>query len=141
MGGSLFWWFGLSELIATIRHKLTEGRLEADQSDRRPVLIAFGLILLIDGLSFAVVGPALLRGPLQRELAMVDAARQPGGHLGDGVLAIDADQIGERGEQGRVGKHLRLDAVMQGLLPGVEDISERRLLQGLAFSGGRRWIG
>ena len=28
MGGSLLWWLGLSELIATIRHKLTEERLK-----------------------------------------------------------------------------------------------------------------
>ena len=28
MGGSLLWWLGLSELIATIRHRLTEGRLK-----------------------------------------------------------------------------------------------------------------
>ena len=28
MGGSLLWWLGLSELIATIRHRLTESRLK-----------------------------------------------------------------------------------------------------------------
>jgi threonine/homoserine/homoserine lactone efflux protein len=49
MGGSLLWWLGLSELIATIRHKLTEGRLKLINRIAGAVLIAFGLILLIDG--------------------------------------------------------------------------------------------
>ncbi len=35
MGGSLLWWLGLSELIATIRHKLTEGRLNIINRVRR----------------------------------------------------------------------------------------------------------
>ncbi len=49
MGGSLLWWLGLSELIATIRHRLTEGRLKLINRIAGAVLIAFGLILLIDG--------------------------------------------------------------------------------------------
>lgn len=49
MGGSLLWWLGLSELIATIRHKLTEGRLKLINRIAGAVLIAFGLILLLDG--------------------------------------------------------------------------------------------
>ena len=49
MGGSLLWWLGLSELIATIRHKLTEGRLKLINRIAGLVLIAFGLILLLDG--------------------------------------------------------------------------------------------
>jgi threonine/homoserine/homoserine lactone efflux protein len=49
MGGSLLWWLGLSELIATIRHKLTEGRLKLINRIAGVVLIAFGLILLLDG--------------------------------------------------------------------------------------------
>jgi threonine/homoserine/homoserine lactone efflux protein len=50
MGGSLVWWLGLSELIATIRHKLTEGRLKLINRIAGGVLFAFGLILLLDGL-------------------------------------------------------------------------------------------
>lgn len=49
MGGSLLWWLGLSELIATIRHRLTEGRLKLINRIAGAVLIAFGLLLLIDG--------------------------------------------------------------------------------------------
>jgi threonine/homoserine/homoserine lactone efflux protein len=49
MGGSLVWWLGLSELIATIRHKLTEGRLKLINRIAGAVLIAFGLILLFGG--------------------------------------------------------------------------------------------
>jgi len=49
MGGSLLWWLGLSELIATIRHKLTESRLKLINRIAGVVLFAFGLILLIDG--------------------------------------------------------------------------------------------
>lgn len=47
MGGSLLWWLGLSELIATIRHKLTEGRLKLINRIAGGVLFAFGLILVI----------------------------------------------------------------------------------------------
>ena len=50
MGGSVVWWLGLSELIATIRHKLTEGRLKLINRIAGTVLIAFGLILLLDGI-------------------------------------------------------------------------------------------
>jgi threonine/homoserine/homoserine lactone efflux protein len=49
MGGSLLWWLGLSELIATIRHKLTEGRLKLINRIAGAVLFAFGLVLLLDG--------------------------------------------------------------------------------------------
>jgi threonine/homoserine/homoserine lactone efflux protein len=50
MGGSLLWWLGLSELIATIRHKLTESRLKLINRIAGGVLFAFGLILVIDGI-------------------------------------------------------------------------------------------
>ena len=50
MGGSLLWWLGLAELIATIRHKLTEARLKLINRIAGAVLFAFGLILLLDGL-------------------------------------------------------------------------------------------
>lgn len=55
MGGSLLWWLGLSELIATIRHKLTEGRLRLINRIAGTVLLAFGAILLGQGL-LAYVG-------------------------------------------------------------------------------------
>ena len=47
MGGSLLWWLGLSELIATIRHRLTESRLKLINRIAGGVLFAFGLILVI----------------------------------------------------------------------------------------------
>jgi threonine/homoserine/homoserine lactone efflux protein len=50
MGGSLLWWLGLSELIATIRHKLTKGRLRLINRIAGVVLMGFGLVLLLDGL-------------------------------------------------------------------------------------------
>jgi threonine/homoserine/homoserine lactone efflux protein len=50
MGGSLVWWLGLSELIATIRHKLTESRLKMINRVAGVVLLAFGAILLGEGL-------------------------------------------------------------------------------------------
>jgi hypothetical protein len=40
-----------------------------------------------------------LRRALQRELAMVDAAREPGRHFGHGIFAIDGDEIGKRSKQ------------------------------------------
>jgi threonine/homoserine/homoserine lactone efflux protein len=49
MGGSLLWWLALSELIATIRHRLTESRLKLINRIAGAVLIVFGLILLFDG--------------------------------------------------------------------------------------------
>ena len=48
MGGSLLWWLGLSELIATIRHKLTEGRLNVINRVAGFVLFTFGVALLIE---------------------------------------------------------------------------------------------
>lgn len=50
MGGSLLWWLGLSELIATIRHRLTEGRLNAINRIAGVVLTAFGAALIVEGL-------------------------------------------------------------------------------------------
>jgi len=49
MGGSLLWWLGLSELIATIRHKLTEGRLNAINRIAGVILFAFGAALIVEG--------------------------------------------------------------------------------------------
>ena len=50
MGGSLLWWLGLSRLIVTIRHKLTEQRLKLINRAAGTVLLAFGLILVLEGL-------------------------------------------------------------------------------------------
>jgi arginine exporter protein ArgO len=49
MGGSLLWWLTLSELIATIRHKLTESRLILINRIAGTVLFTFGAILLLEG--------------------------------------------------------------------------------------------
>jgi threonine/homoserine/homoserine lactone efflux protein len=49
MGGSLLWWLGLSELIATIRHKLTEARLNAINRIAGFILFAFGAALIVEG--------------------------------------------------------------------------------------------
>jgi threonine/homoserine/homoserine lactone efflux protein len=48
MGGSLLWWLGLSELIATIRHKLTEGRLNVINRIAGFILFGFGVALLVE---------------------------------------------------------------------------------------------
>jgi arginine exporter protein ArgO len=48
MGGSLLWWLGLSELIATIRHKLTEKRLNVINRVAGFILFAFGVALLVE---------------------------------------------------------------------------------------------
>lgn len=48
MGGSLVWWLVLSELIATIRHRLTESRLKLINRIAGILLLAFGLLLLGD---------------------------------------------------------------------------------------------
>jgi threonine/homoserine/homoserine lactone efflux protein len=50
MGGSLLWWLGLSELIATIRHKLTDSRLKLINRIAGVVLLAFGAVLLGEGI-------------------------------------------------------------------------------------------
>ena len=50
MGGSLLWWLGLSELIATIRHRLTESRLKLINRIAGSILIAFGTVLLVSEL-------------------------------------------------------------------------------------------
>jgi threonine/homoserine/homoserine lactone efflux protein len=50
MDGSLLWWLGLSRLIVTIRHKLTEQRLKLINRAAGTVLLAFGLILVLEGL-------------------------------------------------------------------------------------------
>ncbi|WP_245290868.1 LysE family translocator [Methyloligella halotolerans] len=47
MGGSLLWWLGLSEIIALIRHRLTEERLRIVNRIAGTVLLAFGVGLLV----------------------------------------------------------------------------------------------
>lgn len=46
MGGSLLWWLGLSQIIALIRHRLTEARLRLINRITGSVLLAFGAVLL-----------------------------------------------------------------------------------------------
>lgn len=48
MGGSLLWWLGLSELIATIRHKLTDGRLKLINRIAGIILFGFGIGLIVE---------------------------------------------------------------------------------------------
>jgi threonine/homoserine/homoserine lactone efflux protein len=50
------WWLGLSELIATIRHRLTEGRLKLINRVAGSILIAFGTVLLLSELVRRVGG-------------------------------------------------------------------------------------
>ncbi len=135
MGGSLVWWLGLSELIATIRHKLTDSRLKLVNRIAGVVLLAFGARPARRGADPLFRLTPLLRGALKRELAVMDAPREASRHFCDGILAIDADKIGERRKQGGIGEHLRLDTVMQRLFPGVEDVSERCLPLRLSSRG------
>ncbi len=48
MGGSLLWWLGISELIATIRHRLNENRLRLVNRAAGTLLIVFGVALLLN---------------------------------------------------------------------------------------------
>ncbi len=50
MGGSLLWWISLAELISTIRHKLTEQRFKLINRIAGTVLLAFGAVLVVEGL-------------------------------------------------------------------------------------------
>ena len=52
MGGSLLWWLGLSELIATIRHKLTDSRLKWINRIAGSILFGFGVVLLVEVLGW-----------------------------------------------------------------------------------------
>ena len=76
-----------------------------------------------------------MRGPVQRELAVLNAAGEPAGHFGHGVLAVSRNEIGECREQRGIGEHLRLDAVMQRLFPRIEDVSESLLAPSLVLCG------
>jgi threonine/homoserine/homoserine lactone efflux protein len=48
MGGSLLWWLGLSELISTIRHKLTDDRLKLVNRIAGLILLGFGVVLIFE---------------------------------------------------------------------------------------------
>ena len=48
MWGSLLWWLGLSELIATIRHKLTDSRLKLINRIAGVILFGFGIALIAE---------------------------------------------------------------------------------------------
>jgi threonine/homoserine/homoserine lactone efflux protein len=47
MGGSFVWWLGLSELIATIRHRLNEDRLKLINRVAGTILLSFGAALVL----------------------------------------------------------------------------------------------
>jgi threonine/homoserine/homoserine lactone efflux protein len=55
MAGSLAWWAGLSQLIAKVRHKLTEGRLKRINQVSGVVLVAFGMVLFVQ-VAFGLAG-------------------------------------------------------------------------------------
>lgn len=48
MGGSLLWWLGLSELIAHIRHMLTDNRLKLINRIAGLILLGFGVGLIVE---------------------------------------------------------------------------------------------
>lgn len=48
MTGAALWWFGLSSIIATIRHKLNESRLRVINLTAGLVLICFGIALVLE---------------------------------------------------------------------------------------------
>jgi threonine/homoserine/homoserine lactone efflux protein len=48
MGGSVLWWLGMSEFIATIRHRLNESRLRLVNRVAGTLLIAFGVALMLN---------------------------------------------------------------------------------------------
>lgn len=48
MGGSLLWWMTLARIIATIRHKLTLERLTTINRVAGLILVAFGLVLVVE---------------------------------------------------------------------------------------------
>lgn len=48
MGGSFLWWMTLARIIATIRHKLTLERLTTINRVAGLILVAFGLVLMIE---------------------------------------------------------------------------------------------
>jgi threonine/homoserine/homoserine lactone efflux protein len=47
MTGSLIWWIGLSRLISRVRHRLTESRLKQINQVSGVMLVAFGMVLLV----------------------------------------------------------------------------------------------
>lgn len=47
MGGSLFWWFGLAQLICRVRHRLTTDGLRLINELAGMVLVGFGMVLLV----------------------------------------------------------------------------------------------
>jgi hypothetical protein len=49
--GGLLWWLALSELIATIRHRLNESRLRLINRVAETLLIAFGAMLSLNELA------------------------------------------------------------------------------------------
>lgn len=64
MVGAAIWWFGLSWLIATVRHKLNEKRLKFINQVAGIVLILFGLALILEPYLGINTGMALHMPPI-----------------------------------------------------------------------------
>src|SRR3954471_24748154 len=71
---------------------------------------------------------ALLLRQRDRKLAVADAHRQAFHEFRHCVLAIGADQFGERREQARLREAVAIDAVVPRLRPGLIEVAERGLL-------------
>src|SRR5262245_40371553 len=71
--------------------------------------------------------PPLLPRPVDRELAVADALREPLGVTCRGVLAIGADELAQRREQARLRHAVAVDAVKPGLCPRLVQIAEGNL--------------
>src|SRR6185437_9136110 len=67
---------------------------------------------------------SLLLRQRHRKLAVVDANGQAFDEGRNRVLAIGADQLGERGKQARLGETVAVHAVMSCLGPGLVEIAE-----------------
>src|SRR5882757_11076 len=75
----------------------------------------------------------LLRHASQRKLAAAHALGELLGEIGDLLLAIGGDELLECGEQRGVGDTGPIDAVEDGVLPGLQKMVERRVA--LIFGG------
>ena len=63
-----------------------------------------------------------------REFAGPDALRQALGELGHRLLAIAGDHVGEGREDRRGRDAVGIEPVMDGFLPGIDDIAQRGAL-------------
>src|SRR5262249_55869164 len=82
----------------------------------------------------------LLPGERERELAVAHARRKILGEFRDRILAIGADEFGQRRKQARLREAVAVDPLMPRFRPGLVEIAERGLLllvvgQGIAGEG------